>query len=127
MDAVAPMPSQTPVEPTAGANDLRSKVSSLAQAMGSFAVTGEDPATAGIPSLSAAGSSGAPTTTATLAVVSMADVMKQFDANGQALGSSAGLVSQSLANPSNLSSDILRGKDNAMGSGLLVSNSKPSL
>jgi hypothetical protein len=68
--------------------DLRSRVSGLAQAIGSFG--NADPTdsllTAGT-RLDTSGGVAATASPASLAVASMADVMKQFDANGNLLGS----------------------------------------
>jgi hypothetical protein len=61
--------------------DLRSRVSGLAQAIGAFdgASTGSD---SSVTRLDLASAAVAKTATSTLAVGSMVDVMKQFDANG---------------------------------------------
>jgi hypothetical protein len=69
-------------ESTPAAGDLRTQVSGMAQAISSF-TAGDKASTAGLPS--AQSGSGLPSL-ATLAVGSMVDAMKQFDANGNAIG-----------------------------------------
>jgi hypothetical protein len=66
--------------------DLRSRVSGLAQAIGSFG--GSDPSdnTLSGPRLDTTGGVAAAASPASLTVASMADVMKQFDSNGNLLG-----------------------------------------
>jgi hypothetical protein len=75
----------TPVET---ADDLRTRVSSLAQAMGSFDTTSATTDVFAGASLNTSGEVAAETTATTLAVVSMVDVMKQYDSSGNLLGSS---------------------------------------
>jgi hypothetical protein len=63
-------------------DNLRTRVSGLAQAIGSFAeMDAPDKAASGL-GVTAPGSLASTPSAAALAVVSMADVMKQFDANG---------------------------------------------
>jgi hypothetical protein len=69
---------------------LRTRVSSLAQVMGAFGNT--SPATNAVPGANLSAPAGVATTAATLAVVSMVDVMKQFDANGSLIGAPASTV-----------------------------------
>jgi hypothetical protein len=63
-------------------DNMRSRVSGLAQAIGSFTESGSTEKVPSATGLTAASSVPAAPSAAALAVVSMADVMKQFDANG---------------------------------------------
>jgi hypothetical protein len=93
--------------PQATGDGLHTKVSSLAQAIGSFADTAGQAESS--PSLltTTAGDAGG-NTPVTLAVVGMVDVMKQFDASGNLIGASTttnatatqALAGASLLNPS---------------------------
>jgi hypothetical protein len=86
---VIPLAVLQPVpEPAALNNDLRSKVSGLAQAIGTFADAGVNQMDAPVPMLAAINSGASSATPATLAMVSMVDTMKQFDANGNPFGTS---------------------------------------
>ncbi len=67
-------------------NDLRFKVSSLAQVIGSFADAAETQSNSATLPLSAPTPSNSGGTPVALAVVGMVDVMKQFDANGNLIG-----------------------------------------
>lgn len=67
--------------------DLRSRVSSLAQAMGSFGNSGSSDSNLSGTGLDTKGGTSSGNTAAVLTVASMADVMKQFDANGKPVGS----------------------------------------
>jgi hypothetical protein len=83
-----------PVPPTVQdtKTDLRSRVSSLAQAMGAFGSTSDvQDAVFGTP-LDTSGGLAAGPTPAALTVGSMVDVMKQFDANGRPVGAPATVV-----------------------------------
>jgi hypothetical protein len=81
---VAAVSNLNPVGAPVASNDLRSRVSSLAQAIGAF--DGTNPSdTAGLKS-SASSEVLASNTPAALAVVSMADAMKKFDASGNLAG-----------------------------------------
>jgi hypothetical protein len=77
------------VKVAVGAPDLRARVSSLAQAIGGF--DGGDPEGIGFsePKIEAVNAVVTPTTASTLAVASMADVMKQFDADGNMVGTAS--------------------------------------
>jgi hypothetical protein len=75
-----------PVDPAQGATNLRARVSDLAQAMGSFDGGGSTTdAGTSLPGTASGGNLGS--SAASLAVVSMVDVMKQFDSNGNQLTS----------------------------------------
>ena len=79
------VPDQNVATPLAPKDDLCTRVSGLAQAIGSFAESGVNE-TLAVPRLDATGGAVASNTTATaLTVGSMVDVMKQFDANGNLL------------------------------------------
>jgi hypothetical protein len=84
---VALAPIETAPESVGTKDDLRSRVSSLAQAIGSFGDAGVSTDGLVTPQLNATGTTNSTSTPTSLAVVSMADVMKQFDANGNSLGS----------------------------------------
>ena len=86
------------------ASDLRSMVSGLAQAIGSFAA-GPDPSTPSAPG-QLPGVNGA--TGATLAVGGMVDAMKQFDANGNPVGASVPLAAPLPSTASSILSDPLK-------------------
>jgi hypothetical protein len=77
--------SVAPVDTAQGATNLRARVSELAQAMGSF--DGSSGTTDAGATLSGAASGAPGSSAASLAVVSMVDVMKQFDSNGNQLTS----------------------------------------
>jgi trimeric autotransporter adhesin len=84
-----PVPIDSATLPAMPISELRSKVSSLAQAMGTFSDTGVgslEPATGALTAGTATATSN---TAATLAVVSMVDAMKQFDVNGNLVGGAA--------------------------------------
>jgi hypothetical protein len=68
-------------------SDLRSRVSSLAQAMGAFDDSGTPGETLFAPKLELTAPVLTAPTTSALAVRSMAEVMRQFDADGKMLGS----------------------------------------
>jgi hypothetical protein len=102
----------------ASASGLRGNVSALAQAIGSFT---DSMATAGTPAAgttltpqSAIPSVNSPTA---VAVANMADVMKQFDANGNAIGSA-------MAAASPTTSLTLPGQVNPANNGLLTTGGK---
>jgi len=78
----APLQDIQPTMPAAVSDDLRSRVSNLAQAMGAFASTEAVDSTQTTPGLLTTGAVAAASTAASLTVGSMVDVMKQFDANG---------------------------------------------
>jgi len=80
--------SSTNAAPAASDTSLRALVSGLAQAMGSFSTAGT--AKEALPGTQLDATTGVATaaTSASLAVMSMVDVMKQFDANGGLIGSS---------------------------------------
>jgi hypothetical protein len=85
-------------QPVVGANtDLRARVSSLAQAIGSFGDGSGTLDTLSAPRLDTLTSTLSVRSTATLAVGSMVDVMKQFDANGNQIASP--LTTASSAKP----------------------------
>jgi Ca2+-binding EF-hand superfamily protein len=86
VDVVAPVPADAGT--TIGAsNDLRSRVSSLAQAMGSFAEGGLPDVGLTLPTLNVSGGGMASSTGVAAPVASgMADAMKQFDVQGGLLG-----------------------------------------
>jgi hypothetical protein len=81
---VLPQVQVVPTAPlvTLDGDGLRSKVSGMVQAIGSFADAPTYP-TSGMPQLEAPSASGA---LVTRTVLSMVDVMKQFDANGNPIG-----------------------------------------
>ena len=110
---------QSPVPPVPVPEkvDLRSRVSSMAQAMGSFGDIADEPSDA---VLQAPGASGTTTgsTAATLAVVSMVDAMKQFDVNGKMAGV------QASATTSLGKSLTVPGIQDPANSGFLTSGSK---
>jgi hypothetical protein len=82
---VPPVPGQPEPEAASPGNDLRSRVSSMAQAIGSFGAQGPEDGLA-VPRPDA-GAAAAGQSQSSLAVVSMVDVMKQFDANGHPVAS----------------------------------------
>ncbi len=65
--------------------DLRSRVSSLAQAIGQFSDSGVAKETQNVSSLDLSGSLASANSVVSMGAASMADVMKQFDANGNML------------------------------------------
>jgi hypothetical protein len=73
---------------------LRTQVSLLAQAIGTFAnaPTAADAGTGSPLTVPQQGNAGPGSSTASLAVVSMVDAMKQFDAHGNALGGAVGVA-----------------------------------
>ena len=83
----------TSAQPT----DLRTIVSSLARAIGTFdqADTGDDAFSA--PGTGSPGSAADKASVPNLAVASMADVMKQFDSNGNLVGSNSTIASPTKA------------------------------
>ncbi|OGB32562.1 MAG: hypothetical protein A3F78_11155 [Burkholderiales bacterium RIFCSPLOWO2_12_FULL_61_40] len=99
-------------------SDLRTRVSSLAQAIGSFGGSGaaDDMLGAGV-KLGTSGGVAASATAGALAAVGMADVMRQFDANGNMLGTSgtAAVSGKSLNLP---------GIQDPAGNGFLASGGK---
>jgi hypothetical protein len=97
--------------------DLRSRVSSLAQALSAFS-NGEPLATTA-PATSALAPSGTAASSATLAVSSMVSVMQQFDANGNQVGAAA-----TTATPLVTTLNLTGGQTPAAGS--LVSPVKPA-
>jgi hypothetical protein len=107
-------------EPAAATVDtnLRTRVSSLAQAMGSFSGTGTADEALLSPRLDAVAGAATANTGASLAVVSMVDVMKQFDANGSLIGSQA-TTAAALGKSLNLP-----GIADPASSGLLTTGSK---
>jgi hypothetical protein len=108
--AAAPTPAADPA-------DLRSRVSSLAQALSAFSSADALAPTA--PAASTPGTGGGVSSAATLAVSSMVSVMQQFDANGNQIGA-AGTLANTTANTLNLTG----GQTPAPGS--LVVVSKPA-
>jgi hypothetical protein len=78
--------------PVEAKTDLRSRVSSMAQAMGAFGGAGETEETAVGERFDTTGGVAAAPAAAALTVGSMVDVMKQFDANGRPVGASATVV-----------------------------------
>lgn len=117
IDAIA----QTVREPAAVDTkaDLRSRVSGLAQAIGSFG--GADPAenTPMGPRLDTSGGVAALPSPAALTVASMADVLKQFDANGNLLGAQPTTAAATLTKTLNLP-----GLQDPNGGGILSSGGK---
>jgi hypothetical protein len=97
---------------------MRVNVSALAQAIGSFTdtmATGGDPAAGtSLTPQSAIASVNSP---AAAAVVNMVDVMKQFDANGNAIGSAVAAASPTT-------SLTLPGQANPANNGLLTTGGK---
>jgi len=94
------VPVPTAPAPVVASSELTAKVSSLAQAIGTYADTGVPAADAASTQLAGANSTAGTNTPASLAVVSMVDVMKQFDTNGNPLASpvtTAATTSNSLA------------------------------
>jgi hypothetical protein len=98
----------------AATSDLRSQVSSMAQALSSYASA--DPATLAPVTAGAAGSSS--TTPATLAVSGMVSAMQQFDANGNA-------VKPQTAAAAPVTSLNLAGTQTATSGGVLASTVAP--
>jgi hypothetical protein len=102
----------------ASANGMRVNVSALAQAIGSFTdtmATGGDPA-AGT-SLTPQSAIATVNSPVAAAVVNMVDVMKQFDANGNAIGSAVAAASPTT-------SLTLPGQANPANNGLLTTGGK---
>jgi hypothetical protein len=107
-------------EATALSTDLRSQVSNMAQAIGTYVTA--DALGTGVSSMQAivGGTASQPATQATLAVGSMVSVMQQFDANGNSVTSST--LSAPPVNGLNLS-----GSQTATSAGVLASAvNKPS-
>jgi hypothetical protein len=108
--AAAPAPATEPAipDPLAPAGvpdakaDLRTRVSSLAQAITQFSETGVTREMAKTSSLDLSGTLVASTSPVSLAAASMADVMKQFDANGNLVakpGSTASTATRPIGLP----------------------------
>jgi hypothetical protein len=102
----------------ASASGLRGNVSALAQAIGSFtdsmATTGTPAVGTSLTPQSAVPSVNSP---AAVAVANMADVMKQFDANGNAIGSAVAAASPTTTL-------TLPGQANPVNNGLLTTGGK---
>ncbi|MBP6851901.1 MAG: hypothetical protein KA164_09890 [Rhodoferax sp.] len=102
---VADTPAEEAVAPAAVPDakaDLRTRVSSLAQAISQFSENGASQEIQKTSSLDLSGSLLASGSTVSLAAASMADVMKQFDANGNLVakpGTTAGSATKSLNLP----------------------------
>jgi hypothetical protein len=103
-------------------DNLRTRVSSLAQAIGSFGEA--DPTSSGltVPKLDAASATPAAQSPVAIAALNMADVMKQFDPNGALLGGSA-TTSVGVGLPSTKSLNLPGSQDPA-NSGILSSGGK---
>jgi hypothetical protein len=86
IDTPALSPVAAELAPAAAQDSLRSRVSSMAQAMGSF---GSNNTADSVSGTSLTATIGVAQTAAALAVVSMVDVMKQFDGNGSLIASQA--------------------------------------
>jgi hypothetical protein len=86
IDAPALSPVAAELAPATAQDSLRSRVSSMAQAMGSF---GNNNTADSVSGTSLTATMGVAQTAAALAVVSMVDVMKQFDGNGSLIASQA--------------------------------------
>jgi hypothetical protein len=113
--AAAPGAAVDPGTTTAmAASGMRVNVSALAQAIGSFTDRTGDPATTGTGLTVPVPSALTPTA---VAVVNMVDVMKQFDANGNALGGT-------VAGASPTTSLTLPGQANLATNGLLTTGGK---
>jgi hypothetical protein len=100
---------------------MRTQVSLLAQAIGTYANGQGAPDAPSALQLSPVGASGASSpgsTGASLAVVSMVDVMKQFDANGNLLGSSVATAAPTAT------SLTVPGLQNPNTTGILASGGK---
>ena len=100
VDAPLQVPGSGDQGVASGTPDLRTQVSGLAQAIGSFATADSSGDSASGQTLTGTGT--LPPTSVGLAVVSMVDVMKQFDANGNPLGGAvnvAGTNSTTLTVP----------------------------
>jgi hypothetical protein len=98
---VSLLPAQMdPAPAAAGATDLRSRVSSLAQAMGTFSDASGSADALSTPRLDVLGSSTPTLSVTSIAVASMVDVMKQFDSNGNLLGPQAAMTASLGRTPS---------------------------
>jgi hypothetical protein len=86
IDTPALSPVAAELAPAAAQDSLRSRVSSMAQAMGSF---GSNNTADSVSGTSLTATTAVAQTAAALAVVSMVDVMKQFDGNGSLIASQA--------------------------------------
>jgi hypothetical protein len=113
-----------PVVPPVATNsdDLRSRVTSLAQAIGSFGSV--DAQSSGIvaPNLNATSNVSTAQSPVALAATSMADVMKQFDSNGAMLGAPA--IAAVASTASTTKSLNLPGIQDPANSGILTTGGK---
>jgi hypothetical protein len=107
---VSPPPADAVLNPVAP--DLRSQVSSMAQALSAF--TSTDPATSGAAATAGVSSSAAPASQTTLAVGGMVSAMQQFDANGN-------LIKPGAPTAAPVASLNLAGTQTAASNGVLAS------
>ncbi|MDR3411074.1 MAG: hypothetical protein P4L87_09060, partial [Formivibrio sp.] len=114
--SVAAPSTQTQVVNAAG--DLRTLVSTLTQTIGAFAGSQDASGGSTSPQLAPAVSNPSSAAPSTLASVNMAEVMKQFDANGQTITNLAGAAVPSTT------SLTLPGSQSALSSGFLVGGGK---
>ena len=97
VDATGTLPTQVHNE-VQTSSDMRSRVSSMAQVMGSFGDAEQDGASLTAPRPDVAGGTSVVGSAVTVAVANMAEVMKNFDANGNLAGSAnaAGVTTKLL-------------------------------